>query len=117
MHQDHRSLLSRGDSARIEVTRGEFEEMTTDLVERTETTVSLVLGQAGLSWDRIDRLLLVGGATRMPMIRRMLSHLSGREADASASPDEAVAHGAALYASAFWEADLVRVTRLLNWST
>ena len=40
-----------GIRTRIEVTRGEFEEMTADLVERTETTVSLVLGQAGLSWD------------------------------------------------------------------
>lgn len=83
---------------RIEVSRGEFEEMVGDFVERTETTASLAVRQAGLQWEQIDRILLVGGASRMPMIRRMLRELTGKEPDCSQSPDEAVAHGAALYA-------------------
>jgi molecular chaperone DnaK len=83
---------------RIEVSRGEFEELTADLLARTETTTSLVVRQAGLDWSQIDRLLLVGGSSRMPMIRRMLRALSGKEPDCSQSPDEAVAHGAAFYA-------------------
>src|SRR5262249_4089929 len=52
----------------------------------------------GLAWGEIDRVLLVGGSTRMPMVPRMLQELSGKAPDASVHPDEAVAHGAALYA-------------------
>jgi molecular chaperone DnaK len=83
---------------RIEVTRSELEELTRDLVERTETTTSLLVKQAGLDWGQIDRVLLVGGSSRMPMVRDMLRRLSGKEPDCSQSPDEAVAQGAALYA-------------------
>ena len=83
---------------RIEVSRSEFEELTSDLLERTEMTASLVLTQAGLKWKQIDRVLLVGGATRMPMVRNMLRKLTGCEPDCSQSPDEAVVQGAALYA-------------------
>jgi molecular chaperone DnaK (HSP70) len=72
--------------------------MTRDLLERTETTTSLVIKQAGLQWPQIDRVLLVGGSSRMPMVGRMLRKVTGQEPDCSQSPDEAVAHGAALYA-------------------
>ena len=54
---------------------------------------------AGLDWNDIDRVLLVGGSTRMPMVRDMLRQLSGKEPDDSVAADEAVAHGAALHAS------------------
>ena len=67
-------------------------------VGANRNTASLVIRQAGLEWQQIDRVLLVGGATRMPMVRNMLRELSGKEPDCSQSPDEAVAHGAALYA-------------------
>jgi molecular chaperone DnaK len=83
---------------RIDVTRAQFEELTRDLLERTETTTSLVVKQAGLDWSAIDRVLLVGGSSRMPMIADMLRRITGKEPDRSQSPDEAVAHGAALYA-------------------
>ena len=83
---------------RIDVTRQQFEDLTLDLLERSETTTSLVIKQAGLSWQEIDRILLVGGSSRMPMIGRMLRNVTGKEPDCSQSPDEAVAHGAALYA-------------------
>ncbi len=91
-------LFHAGIRMRIEVSRSEFEEMTADLLERTETTASMVIRQAGLEWEQIDRVLLVGGATRMPMVRNMLRQLSRKEPDCSQSPDESVAHGAALYA-------------------
>ncbi|MGW8257454.1 MAG: Hsp70 family protein, partial [Thermoguttaceae bacterium] len=84
---------------RIDVSRQEFEEMTRDLLDRTETTASLVVKQAGLDWPQIDRILLVGGSSRMPMVREMLRRISGKEPDCSQSPDEAVAHGAAIYAA------------------
>ena len=83
---------------RIEMTRDEFENLTRDLIERSETTTSLVVGQAGLQWSDIDRVLLVGGSSRIPAVRKMLQRISGKEPDCSQSPDEAVAHGAALYA-------------------
>ncbi len=83
---------------RMEVTRAEFEGLTHDLLERTETTTSLVVRAAGLDWSEIDRVLLVGGSTRMPMVSDMLRRISGKEPDRTVSPDEVVAHGAALYA-------------------
>jgi molecular chaperone DnaK len=84
---------------RIEIARSLFEDLTRDLVERTETTTSLVIKQAGLDWSDIDRVLLVGGSSRMPRIAEMLRGVTGKEPDRSQSPDEAVAHGAAIYAS------------------
>ncbi len=87
-----------GKRTKFEVTREEFERATAALVNLTRTTSEIVLRQAGLTWDDIDRLLLVGGSTRMPMIVRMLEQLSGKPVDQSLAPDEAVAHGAALYA-------------------
>ncbi len=89
----------QGRIARIELARGQFEEATGDLVDRTRFTVGQTLAAAGLGWNQIDHLLLVGGSTRMPMIRAMLRELSGMEPDASVAADEAVAHGAALYAA------------------
>lgn len=83
---------------RIDVTRDLFQALTRDLLERTENTTQLVLKQARLDWQDIDRVLLVGGSTRMPMVREMLRRLSGKNPDSSLSPDEAVAHGAAIYA-------------------
>jgi molecular chaperone DnaK len=83
---------------RIDVTRAQFEDLTRDLVERSETTTSLVVRQAGLDWRQIDHVLLVGGSSRMPIIGQTLRSLTGKELDCSLSPDEVVAHGAALYA-------------------
>ncbi len=83
---------------RQEVTRAMFDDLTRDLLERTESTTSLVMKQAGLEWGDIDRVLLVGGSTRMPMVIEMLRRLTGKEPDRTLSADEVVAHGAALYA-------------------
>jgi molecular chaperone DnaK len=88
----------QGSRLKVEVTRQEFEEATAALVERTRMTTEIVLREAKFTWADIDRVLLVGGATRMPMIVRMLVELTGKQPDQSISADEAVAHGAALYA-------------------
>lgn len=87
-----------GHSLRFPLTRVEFESCTADLLERTRMTVLSALRDAGLSWSDLTRVLLVGGSTRMPMVAAMLERESGRKPDRSVSPDEAVAHGAALYA-------------------
>lgn len=89
----------QGKLAQLEITRTQFQEMTNDLLERTAFTTRQTLEAAGLTWPQIDRVLLVGGSTRMPAVVDMLRDLSGRQPDASLSPDEAVAHGAAIHAS------------------
>ena len=88
----------QGQAVRLEVSRKKFEEMTSDLVDRTIFTTRQTLQAAGLEWDEIDHVLLVGGSTRMPMVIDKLREISGKEPNASVSADEAVAHGAALRA-------------------
>lgn len=88
----------QGQAVRLEITRAAFEDMTRDLLDRTAFTTRQTLQAAGLTWDSIDRVLLVGGSTRMPAIHSMLREISGKDADRSVSPDEAVAQGAALHA-------------------
>jgi molecular chaperone DnaK len=80
----------QGHAVRLEVTRQQFEDMTRDLLDRTAFTTRQTLQAAGLTW--------VGGSSRMPAVVEMLRQLSGKEPDCSVSPDEAVAHGAALHA-------------------
>ena len=87
-----------GDAVRVPLARQQFEEMTIDLLDRTRFTVMNLLQDANLKWSDITRLLLVGGSTRMPMVQRMLEEVSGKKCDRSLSADEAVAHGAAVYA-------------------
>lgn len=96
-------LAFAGFEASMELSREMFEELTADLLERTAFTTRRVVAAAGLSWDRIDRILLVGGSTRMPMVAAMLERESGITPDRSVNPDEAVARGAALYANALLE--------------
>lgn len=88
-----------GRASEIEVTREKFEELTGDLLERTSYTCRQLLAAAKMSWPQVHRVLLVGGSTRMPMVSRMLQQLSGLQPDHTVNPDEAVARGAALYAS------------------
>lgn len=88
----------KGQAVRVEVTRQAFQEMTQDLLDRTAFTTRQTLQAAGLEWKDIDRVLMVGGSTRMPAVLDMMRQLSGKAPDCSVSPDEAVAHGAALQA-------------------
>jgi molecular chaperone DnaK (HSP70) len=86
----------RGHRLAVKVDRELFDELTRDLVQQCEDTSTLVLEKAGLTWSDIDDVLLVGGATRMPMIRQMLERISGKEPVGGVNPDECVALGAAL---------------------
>jgi molecular chaperone DnaK len=86
----------RGKRLAVKVDRETFEHITKDLVQQCEDTSSLVLEKAGLGWGDLDDVLLVGGATRMPMIRDMLFRLSKKEPVGGVNPDECVALGAAL---------------------
>ena len=88
-----------GTRMKVEISRLQFEEATASLLGRTRTTTEIVVRQAGLTWATIDKVLLVGGSTRMPQVMRMLEELSGKPPERSVAVDEAVAHGAALYAN------------------
>jgi len=82
----------------VPLTRARFEELTRDLLVRTQFTTKQVIRQAGLSWNQVDRVLLVGGSTHMPMTRQMLQDLTGKQPDNSLAVSEVVARGAAIHA-------------------
>lgn len=86
----------RGHRLAVKVDRPLFEQLTRDLVQQCEDTSNLVLEKAGLRWTDLDDVLLVGGSTRMPMIRNMLARLSNKEPVGGVNPDECVALGASL---------------------
>ncbi len=89
-----------GNSIKEELTREKFEELTRHLVERCRTLTEIVLEKdAGLTWSQIDTILLVGGSSRMPMIKDMLKTLAGKSLSEQVNPDEAVALGAAVQAN------------------
>ncbi|RMF87367.1 MAG: Hsp70 family protein, partial [Planctomycetota bacterium] len=81
-----------------EISRTRFERCTADLLERTALRAQNVVEAAGMTWEDVDEVLLVGGATRMPMIPEMLEALAGKKPRRNVNPDEAVARGAAIYA-------------------
>ncbi len=80
----------------MNITRKMFEELTKDLVNRTEVPVKHALADAGLTASQIDRVLLVGGSTRIPAVERKVSTLLGKDPSKSVNPDECVALGAAI---------------------
>lgn len=88
-------------SLRERVSRDQFEDMTEDLVKRTVGSVNDALEQAGMTAEQIDAVLLVGGQSRMPMIRDVLTALFGekRIAKDGPRPEQAVAMGAAIRAA------------------
>ncbi|HWB12168.1 MAG TPA: Hsp70 family protein [Pirellulales bacterium] len=83
---------------KLNLTREHFEEMSRDLLTQTQIVTDLVVQQAKLGWGDVDRVLLVGGSTRMPMVKDMLRRATGKEADDSLDADQVVARGAAVHA-------------------
>jgi Fe-S protein assembly chaperone HscA len=83
---------------RRRVTRAEFEQLIRPLVERTIQPVRQALADAGLEPSEVDEAVLVGGSTRVPLVRRIVSELFGRTPHSELNPDEVVALGAAVQA-------------------
>jgi molecular chaperone DnaK len=80
------------------LSRTQFEQMTASLLERTKNPVRAVLKDAGISIDKIDQVVLVGGSTRMPAVTELVKVETGKEPHKGVNPDEVVAIGAALQA-------------------
>lgn len=96
-----------GKSSKYEITRQQFEELTQDLMERTQLLVNQVLEDAELTWKDIEGVVLVGGSTRMPMVKKYVEQMSGKPAMAGVNPDEAVALGATIQAAMDMEAQRI----------
>ena len=80
----------------MNLTRAKFNELTHDLVERTAVPVQNALRDAGLTAAEIDKVLLVGGSTRIPAVQDKVRQLTGKEPNKSLNPDECVALGASI---------------------
>jgi molecular chaperone DnaK len=83
----------------VTITRAEFQRMTQDLLDRCRAPFNQAIRDAGISVDKIDHVVLVGGSTRMPAVTELVKELTGgKEPNKGVNPDEVVAIGAALQA-------------------
>ncbi|MGP1408351.1 molecular chaperone DnaK [Selenomonas sp.] len=82
----------------LKLTRAKFDELTHDLVERTMGPTRQAMSDAGLSASDIDKVLLVGGSSRIPAVQEAIKGYFGKEPDRSVNPDECVSIGAAIQA-------------------
>lgn len=80
----------------MDVTRAKFEELIAPLVKKTEEPVNNALKDAGLSASDLNKVLLVGGSTRVPMVQDLVKKLTGKDPQKDINPDECVALGAAI---------------------
>lgn len=80
----------------ISISRAKFDELTKDLVDETRKPVEDALADAGLKSSDIDKVLLVGGSTRIPAVQDLVKNLVGKEPQRDINPDESVALGAAI---------------------
>lgn len=85
----------------INITRAVFENLSEDLVKRTEQPVLDALGQAGITAPELDKVILVGGSTRIPAIQSMVKRITGKEPCRNLNPDECVAAGACIQGGKF----------------
>ena len=88
-----------GEKVETLIPRGAFEKMSSQLLDRIKTPVRKSLSDAGVKAREIDEVVLVGGTTKMPLVRKFVGKLFGRVPDTSINPDEAVALGAAIQAA------------------
>ena len=93
------SLSAAGKPLDLTVRRADFEKLIAHYVDQTEDLTKKALEAAGLTWKQIDKVMLVGGSTRIPKVREMVRALTGKEAETGINPDEVVALGAAVYAA------------------
>jgi molecular chaperone DnaK len=80
------------------LTRARFEELTADLLRRVRQPIEQAMSDAKMSASDIDEVILVGGSTRIPAVKRIVKEITGKEPNESVNPDEAVALGAAVQA-------------------
>ena len=82
----------------MNLTRAKFNELTHDLVQRSIEPMKKALSDAGLSMSQVDKIILVGGSTRIPAVQEAVKNFTGKEPSKGVNPDECVAMGAAIQA-------------------
>lgn len=82
----------------MNLTRAKFNELTSDLVQRSIEPMKKALADAGLSMGQVDKVILVGGSTRIPAVQEAVKNFTGKEPSKGVNPDECVAIGAAIQA-------------------
>jgi len=92
------SIVLSGKSFETRVTRAEFEKAITPLIEKTVKITRQALEDSGLEKSEINDVVMVGGSTRIPLVRRAISDFFGKEVNTQVNPDEVVALGAAIQA-------------------
>ncbi|MDP6380180.1 MAG: Hsp70 family protein, partial [Phycisphaerae bacterium] len=107
------SVSYKGNWGNYDVTREQFESLADDLVTMTELTAEMVLEEAGMTWQGVEKVVPTGGSIRMPMVQRMLERISRMTIDIEVPVDEAVAMGAAVHAA--W-CDLNSGDRITDYS-
>lgn len=93
---DHFELLFNGQN--VDLSKAEFEQLILPIVSRTMESVKMAVNDSGIKIEEIDKVILVGGSSRIPMIKRTLEAYFGKKPDDSVNPDEVVALGAAIQA-------------------
>ena len=89
-------ICAGGQSLDVTITRAKFDELTADLVERTMVPVRTALNDAGINASELDKVLLVGGSTRIPAVQDAVKRITGKEPFKGINPDECVSVGAAI---------------------
>ncbi|MCM1218535.1 MAG: Hsp70 family protein [Lachnospiraceae bacterium] len=92
------SLYVKGEDFSLEIDRETFEDLIETILDTTVSVMQRTLDEANLEYDNIDKILLVGGSTRIPIIHTMLEEETGIKPSSEVHPDEAVAIGAAYHA-------------------
>ena len=104
-------FLEENKSLEVSLTRAELEEVSAPIIQRTRALCNRALRDAGLEASDLDQVILVGGSTRMPLVRSFVKEIFGQEPNLSQHPDESVALGAILQ-GAILEGNLQNVALL-----
>ena len=89
--------LSLGEkTAKITIDLDDFNDLIQDIIAKSENCMNKVIQDAGMSWSQIDKVLLVGGSSRIPAVKEMIKRVTGKEPVKDTNPDECVASGAAI---------------------
>lgn len=92
------TVSSQGQTVKVDITKEEYDEMIKGLLDRSGLIMDMVQEESGLAYKDIDKILLVGGSTRMPQIQEMIVNRTGIQPSLDVNPDEVVAIGAAYQA-------------------
>jgi molecular chaperone DnaK len=96
LSQTRVALSAAGRHQSITITRDIFESITRGLLEQTRGVLEDAIEDAGLHWEEIDKVLLVGGSTKMPAVSKLVQEVTGKKPSRELHPDQVVALGAAI---------------------